>query len=75
MKEKLIKEAGFSTTFERDRLEKLIELTVKECIVAIENTPKHCAFTTYDLNTVDCTIAKSIETVYNHFEMNNRGKL
>ena len=27
----LIKEAGFSSTFERDRLHRLVELTVREC--------------------------------------------
>jgi hypothetical protein len=75
MKEKLIKEAGFSTTFEIDRLEKLIEITIKECVVAIKNTPTHCAFTTHDLGTVQCTIDKTIETVYNHFNMDKRGKL
>jgi len=75
MKERLITEAGFSTTFEIDRLNKLIDLTIKECIIAIKNTPTHCAYTTHDLGTVQCTIDKTIETVYNHFEMNKRGRL
>jgi len=28
---KLIKEAGFSSTFEKERLYRLVELTVREC--------------------------------------------
>jgi len=32
----LIKEAGFSSTFERDRLHRLVELTVRECAQVAE---------------------------------------
>ena len=32
----LIKEAGFSSTYERDRLHRLVELTVRECAQVAE---------------------------------------
>lgn len=67
MKEQLITQAGFSSTYERDRLEKLIDLVFEECVTAVRNTPTHCAYTTHDLGTVQCTIDKSVETLYNHF--------
>lgn len=34
----LIKEAGFSSTFERDRLHRLVELTVRECADVAKET-------------------------------------
>jgi len=49
------------------RLQEYAELIINECITAIESTPKHCAYTTHDLGTVECTIQKSIEAVKNHF--------
>ena len=68
MNEKLINKAGFSSTFERDRLNALIEIVFNECVTAVKNTPTHCAYTTHDLGTVTCTIDKSIENMYNHFD-------
>ena len=67
IKSKLIQDAGFSSTFETERLSNLVDLVVNECITAINQTPTHCAYTTYDLNTVTCTIKKTLETVKKHF--------
>lgn len=36
MKEQLITQAGFSSTYERDRLEKLIDLVFEECVTAVD---------------------------------------
>jgi hypothetical protein len=47
----------------------IIELAVAECITAVKNTPKHCAYTTYDLGTVDCTIEKSVQSIKQHFNI------
>jgi len=46
---------------------KFAELIIQECIEAVENTPTHCAYTTFQLGIVECTIDKSVETLYNHF--------
>jgi hypothetical protein len=50
-------------------LEKFADLLIKECLATIESTPKHCAYTTHDLGTVNCTIAKTIEHVKQKFEL------
>lgn len=63
----LAKEAGYAEPDLALRMQKMVDLVLKECIVAIEQTPKHCAFTTHDLGTVDCTIRKVVETVTKHF--------
>jgi hypothetical protein len=52
-----------------ENLENLVERVVKECIDVVELTPKHCAFTTHDLGTVECTIRKASEQLHNHFEI------
>ena len=49
------------------QLEKFAELLFQECVDAVENTPTHCAYTTFQLEIVECTIDKSVETLYNHF--------
>jgi hypothetical protein len=50
-------------------LEKFADLLVKEVIKTVESTPKHCAYTSYDLGTVDCTLAKVVETVKDKFQV------
>lgn len=62
-KEKLIEQAGFSNTFESDRLGQLIDLVVAECIDAVKQTPRHHAYTTYDLAMVEATIERSVESI------------
>ena len=48
-------------------LQKFADLLLAECIQVVENTPRHCAFTTHDLGIVNCTIAKSVEELKKHF--------
>ena len=50
-------------------LEKFAELLVKECIRTIHTTPTHCAITTFQLDIVECTIAKSIEALEKRFDI------
>lgn len=47
--------------------QKFAELLLLECIELVETTPRHCAFTTYDLPIVECTIQKSSERLHEHF--------
>lgn len=46
---------------------KFAESIVQECINVVEQTPTHCAFTTYDYPTVICTISKSVEFLKTEF--------
>ena len=57
-----------------EKADTIIKLAVAECIVAVENTGKQCAFTTHDLGTVDCTIEKSVQSIKQHFNLNNDAK-
>jgi hypothetical protein len=57
-----------------DKADTMIELTVAECILAVQNTGKQCAITTHDLGTVDCTIEKSVQSIKQHFNLNNDSK-
>lgn len=50
-----------------DLLQTFADLMLAECIKVVENTPTHCAYTTHDLGTVQCTIKKSVEELKKHF--------
>ena len=52
-----------------DLLQKFADLLLLEVIEVVVNTPKHCAFTTFQENIVECTIQKSIETLKTHFDI------
>jgi hypothetical protein len=66
-KQKLIEQAGFSRTFEADRLNKLIELTVDQCIVAITNSSRdHCP-TSYDQDQWASTIQRCVQSIKQQF--------
>ena len=49
-------------------LERFAELMLTECIRVVESTPRHCAFTTFQQDIVECTIEKSVEMLKLHFE-------
>jgi len=49
-------------------LERFAELVINECIDAVRDTGKQCAYTTYDLGVVNCTINKSIEGIKERFK-------
>jgi hypothetical protein len=66
-KQRLIEQAGFSQTFEADRLNQLIELTVAKCIDAIRNSSQdHCP-TTYDRGQWHSTIERCVQSIKNQF--------
>lgn len=46
------------------------ELIIRECLEAIENTPKHFAYTSYDYNLVESSFRAVRDSVKRHFEMN-----
>ena len=41
--QKLIEQTGFSSTYEQDRLERLVELTAKECALIAETAEPYRA--------------------------------
>lgn len=49
-------------------LERFADLLISECIDAVSNTGKQCAYTTYDLNVVQCTINMSVEAIKERFK-------
>ena len=54
--------------------EKFAELIINECITAVKNTPKHCAYTTFQESIVDCTVDMSVQSIKQHFNLNNDSK-
>ena len=54
--------------------EKFASLIWQEAINTVKETPTHCAFTTYDLPIVKCTIDKSVEILEKKFK-NEKGVL
>ena len=42
---------------------------VDECIVAVQNTNKHHAYTTYDMGMVEATIERSIANILDRFDL------
>ena len=66
-KQKLIDQAGFSRTFEADRLNHLIDLTVDQCIIAITKSSRdHCP-TTYDQDQWASTIERCVQSIKQQF--------
>ena len=49
--------------------QKFAELLIRECLEAIEKTPKHLAHTTYELSLMSASIREVSETVKRHFQM------
>ena len=49
-------------------LERFADSLINECIEVVKETPIHCAYTTYDLGVVKCTIEKSVEKLQEHFK-------
>lgn len=50
-------------------LEKFARKIIDECIIAVQNTNKHHAYTTYDLGMVEATIEKSVAAILDRFEL------
>jgi hypothetical protein len=51
-----------------DHYQRFADLIIEELAKAVEETGKQCAYTTHDLGVVECTIAKCVEVVKNHFK-------
>jgi len=60
---KLIQQAGFSTTFENDRLEALVNLVVNECVDVIQFYPR----TTFERDVTVRVIENTIALINERF--------
>jgi hypothetical protein len=67
-KQKLIEQAGFSQTFEADRLNQLIDLTVNQCINAVRNAPQNHCRTTYDRDQIEGTVERCVRSIQQEFQ-------
>jgi hypothetical protein len=45
----------------------LAHTLVQDSIKVVKSTPTTCAYTTYDLNVVECTVNRSVEKLKTHF--------
>ena len=52
------------------RLQEYATLIMEECITVLktENNVKHCAYTTFQLGIVECTIERAENAIRNHFK-------
>lgn len=50
-------------------LEKFAELLLEKVIEVVQTTPTHCAFTTYDLGVVECTLKKTVGAIESKFDI------
>ena len=52
------------------RLQEYGMLVMEECINVLKNehSVKHCAYTTYQLGIVECTVEKAEQAIRNHFK-------
>ncbi len=72
----LLKNATYDTSgkwIRADSIDKVLEDALQTCVKLVENTPTKCAFTTYDLGVVECTIVKAVEQITEHFNIKKTG--
>lgn len=65
----MIDAAGFSNTFEGDRLEALVQIVIDECVKAVQNTDTRHAYTTYDKGMIDATVDRSVLAIYEYLDV------
>jgi hypothetical protein len=57
-----------------EHVENLTMTIINACITAVQNTPKHCAYTPFQESIVDCTVDMSVQSIKQHFNLNNDAK-
>ena len=57
-----------------ENVESIATSVINECITAVQNTPKHCAYTTFQESIVDCTVDMCVQSIKQHFNLNNDSK-
>jgi hypothetical protein len=51
-----------------DKMESLVSLVVEECVTAVNNSPRHSAYTTYDLELIDNMLSVAINNINKSFK-------
>jgi hypothetical protein len=69
--QKLMLASGYAAPELAARAQLLVDLVIKECLIAIENTSTNHAYTSYDLDVIKHTIRRSREAVALHFGEHN----
>jgi hypothetical protein len=59
-------------TGQETALKNFADLIVNECINAVEKTPTHCAYTTFQAGIVDCTIEMSVQSIKQRFNIEGK---
>lgn len=59
--------AGYLDPEQDPRAQHLVDLVIKECYIAIENTNTHHVHTTFDQGLVQATIVNAKKAVAEHF--------
>ena len=65
----MIDAAGFSKTYEGDRLEALVQIVIDECVKGVQNTDTRHAYTTYDKGLIDATVDRSVKAIYEYLDV------
>jgi hypothetical protein len=65
----MIDAAGFSNTYEGDRLEALVRIVIDECVKGVQNTDTRHAYTTFDKGLIDATVDRSVKAIYEYMEV------
>ena len=57
-----------------DNIEKFTNLLLNDVIATIQQAPNTCAYTTFDLSVVKCTIANAVTTLKEHYGIKNENR-
>lgn len=68
---KLMEESGYAAPDLAGRATKLVDLIIKECIIAVENTDTTHIYTTYDKGVVEETMRRSIDSIKSRLGITN----
>ncbi len=61
-------QAESSRETQENFLNRFAEILIRECLIAVDNTNQHHAYTTFDKSLIEATIQKSKESIKKHFE-------
>lgn len=57
-----------------DNIEKFTNLLLNDIVATIQQAPNTCAFTTFDLNVVKCTIDNTVKILKEHYGIKNENR-
>jgi hypothetical protein len=57
-----------------DNIEKFTNLLLNDVVATIQQAPNTCAYTTFDLSVVKCTIASTVKTLKEHYGITHENR-